>query len=877
MNSQLNNYRRQDGVDRNSCRLYTSGMPKNAENGQILNSYPIDDILPELTEAIREHPAVVLQAPPGSGKTTRVPLALLDILPPQKGRIVLLEPRRIAAVSAARWMAKTLGEEIGQTLGYSIRFDSRVSKKTRIEVMTEGILTRRILANPDLEGVAMVIFDEFHERSLQADLALSLCLDIRRALRDDLKILVMSATLDGGPVAALLDRAVIITAQGKAYPVEERYCGDNTDKYATALIANVVQKALRETSGDILVFLPGAGEIRAAREALAETLDDNALKGISIHPLYGDLPFEEQERAILPSPERKIVLATNIAETSLTIEGVRVVIDGGLIRRLQHDPATGMNRLITVMVSQASARQRQGRAGRLGPGVCYRLYSRHTFQSLIPFAPPEIAVSDLSSLVLDLAVWGVQNPAMLSWLDPPPPAAWRAAQELLQELGALDAKGTVTPVGEAMARLPLHPRLSRLLLKAAELGCPLLGADLAALLSERDIIRHRHSPFTDTTGGLDLSERLQLLRQWRQGNMPSGKADPWALRAVDRTAQQLRRLLDKKGEASGREASGMIPLLLLFAFPDRIAKRREENDGRYLLRPGRRVRLSAKLMPGGSPYIIAVVVDQGEKAEGTVHMAESLTEELIRQEMGGQIETLRRVEWDRQEGRIIAALDERMGAITLSSQPVNPSEEEVASILCDAIRSRTGNIIFSREARQFQARVRLMKQSYPEENWPDLSEEMLLSAPENWLLPELKGIRSAQQLAALNILPALKDRLAWEQRRLLEDRAPASIPVPSGHNIPIDYVSGEIPVLAVKLQEMFGLADTPAIAGGRVKLLLHLLSPARRPVQITRDLKEFWNTGYSQVKKELKGRYPKHPWPDDPWNAVPTRKTKGRN
>jgi ATP-dependent helicase HrpB len=466
---------------------------------------------------------------------------------------------------------------------------------------------------------------------------------------------------------------------------------------------------------------------------------------------------------------------------------------------------------------------------------------------------------------------------MLSWLDPPPPAAWRAAQELLQELGALDAKGTVTPIGEAMARLPLHPRLSRLLLKAAELGCPLLGADLAALLSERDIIRHRQSHFTDTTGGLDLSERLQLLRQWRWGNMPSGKADPWALRAVDRTAQQLRRLLDKKGEASGREASGMIPLLLLFAFPDRIAKRREENDGRYLLHPGRGVRLSAKLMPGGSPYIIAVVVDQGEKAEGTVHMAESLTEELIRQEMGGQIETLRRVEWDRQEGRIIAALDERMGAITLSSQPVNPSEEEVASILCDAIRSRTGNIIFSREARQFQARVRLMKQSYPEENWPDLSEEMLLSAPENWLLPELKGIRSAQQLAALNILPALKDRLTWEQRRLLEDRAPASIPVPSGHNIPIDYVSGEIPVLAVKLQEMFGLADTPAIAGGRVKLLLHLLSPARRPVQITRDLKEFWNTGYSQVKKELKGRYPKHPWPDDPWNAVPTRKTKGRN
>ena len=877
MNSQLNNYRGQDGVDRNSCPLYTPGMPKNAEKGHILTSYPIDDILPELTAAIREHPAVVLQAPPGSGKTTRVPLALLDILPPQNGRIVMLEPRRIAAVSAARWMAKTLGEEIGRTLGYSIRFDTRVSKKTRIEVMTEGILTRRILANPDLEGVAMVIFDEFHERSLQTDLALSLCLDIRRALREDLKILVMSATLDGGPVAALLDGAVIITAQGKAYPVEERYCGDNADKYATARITNVVQKALRETSGDILVFLPGAGEIRAAREALAETLDDNAMRDISLHPLYGNLPFEEQERAILPSPGRKIVLATNIAETSLTIEGVRVVIDGGLTRRLQYDPATGMNRLITVMVSQASARQRQGRAGRLGPGVCYRLYSRHTFQSLIPFAPPEIAISDLSSLVLDLAVWGVKDPAMLSWLDPPPPVAWRAAQELLKGLGALDAKGTVTPVGEAMARLPLHPRLSRLLLKAAELGCPFLGADLAALLSERDIIRHRQSPFTQPPGGFDLSERLQLLRQWRRGNISSGKADPWALCAVDRTAQQLRRLMDKKGETFGQEAGSMIPRLLLFAFPDRIAKRREEDEGRYVMRQGRGVKLSAKLIPGGSPYIIAVVVDQGEKAEGTVHMAEPLTEELIRQEMGEQIETLRRVEWGKQDGRILAALEERVGAIMLSSQPLNPSEEEVASLLCAAIQSKTGNIIFSREARQFQARVRLMRQSYTEENWPDLSDETLLSQPENWLLPWLRGIRNVQQLAALNILPALKDRLTWEQRRLLDNRAPASIPVPSGHNITIDYESGDIPVLAVKLQEMFGLADTPAIAGGRVKLLLHLLSPARRPVQITRDLKEFWNTGYQQVKKELKGRYPKHPWPDDPWNAVPTRKTKGRN
>jgi ATP-dependent helicase HrpB len=822
-------------------------------------SYPIDDILPELTAAIRAHPAVVLQAPPGSGKTTRVPLALLDAVGPEKGRILILEPRRIAAVSAARWMAKTLREEIGRTLGYSIRFDSRISKSTRIEVMTEGILTRRILANPGLEGVAMVIFDEFHERSLQTDLALALCLDIRRALREDLKILVMSATLDCGPVSALLDGAPIISSQGQAFPVDVRYCGDKRDQPVTSRMTEVVLKALRETSGDILVFLPGAGEIRAVRDALAETLHDDAASEITLHPLYGDLPFDQQERAILPATSRKIVLATNIAETSLTIEGVRVVIDSGLTRRLQYDPATGMNRLVTVTVSQAQARQRLGRAGRLGPGVCYRLYSLHTFQSLIPFAPPEIAVSDLSSLVLDLAAWGVKDPAMLSWLDPPPPSSLRAAQELLQELDALDAKGSITPAGESMARLPLHPRLGRLLLKAAELGCTSAGADLAALLSERDVLRSSRSSFPQPTGGPDLNDRLGLLGQWRKEKILPGKADPFALRAVDVTSQQLRRLMEKTGESSGAEIGGLIPRLLLCAFPDRIAKKRE------------------KILPAGSPYMIAVMVDKGEKAEGMVHLAEPLTEELIRQELRGQIETLRQVVWDRLEDRIIATIEERLGAICLSARTINPSNEEVTAVLCEAIRSKTAKITFGREGLQHQARVRLMRETFPEENWPDLSYEALLETPENWILPWLKGIRNAWQLAALNIGPAITERLTWEQRRQLTERAPATITVPSGSNIPIDYAAGEIPILAVKLQEMFGLADTPAIAGGRIKLLLHLLSPARRPVSITRDLKEFWNTGYPQVKKELKGRYPKHPWPDDPWNASPTGKTKARN
>ena len=852
-------------------------MPKTITNGKLLTPCPIDEILPELKAALRLHPAVILQAPPGSGKTTRVPLALLDVIEPQQGRILMLEPRRIAAVSAARWMAKTIGEEIGQTLGYSIRFDSRISKQTRIEVMTEGILTRRILANPDLAGVAMVIFDEFHERSLQADLALALCLDIRRALREDLKILVMSATLDSGPVAALLDGAPVISAKGITYPVEERYCGDNPDQSMTKRTTDVVRRALIETSGDILAFLPGAGEIRSVSHALEETLKESAMGDLSLHPLYGDLPFDRQEQAILPAPERKIVLATNIAETSLTIEGVRVVIDSGLTRRLQYDPGSGMNRLVTVTVSQASARQRAGRAGRQSPGVCYRLYSHHTFQTLIPFAPPEITISDLSQLVLDLAAWGVKDPGALSWLDPPPPASFRAARDLLSALGALDATGSMTQVGEALARLPLHPRLGRLLLKATELGCPSPGADLAALLSERDIIRLSGSPFNHPTGGVDLSDRLGLLRQWRQNKNLTGGADVSALRAVDKTSQQLRGLSGKSGDAKGTATGPMISRLLLCAFPDRIAKRREDDNSRYVLRQGRGVRLSAKMHQSGSPYLIAVVVDKGEKAEGTVHLAEPLTEELIRNELAGEIESLRQVVWDKLEGRIIATLEERVGTLTLSVKPVNPPREEVASVLCEAIRSRTLKITFSREALQFQARVRLMREVYPEENWPDLSDDALLSAPQDWLLRWLSGIRNASQLAALNIVPALTERLTRDQRRLLHDRAPVTINVPSGSHIPIDFVAGGIPVLAVKLQEMFGLTDTPAIAGGRIKLLLHLLSPARRPVSITRDLKQFWNTGYPQVKKELKGRYPKHPWPDDPWNAAPTKKTKGRN
>jgi ATP-dependent helicase HrpB len=839
-------------------------------------SYPIDEILPKIKETVLASPSAVLQAPPGSGKTTRIPLALLEGIPPGKGRILMLEPRRIAAVSAARWMAKTLGEEIGGTMGYAIRFESRVSEKTRIEVVTEGILTRRIQTDPGLKGVAMVIFDEFHERSLQADLALALCLDIRRALRKDLKILVMSATLDCGPVASLLGGAPVISSAGEAFPVEERYRPDEQDRPLQARITATVLTALRETSGDILVFLPGGGEIRASSESLRAALEGKP-GGISIHPLYGDLPFEEQERAILPSEKRKIVLATNIAETSLTIEGVKVVIDSGLTRRLQHDPATGMNRLVTVTVSKAAAEQRKGRAGRLGPGICYRLYGRHAFQGMIPFTPPEMLLADLSPLILELAVRGVKDPTELSWLDAPPKAAWESGRRLLVELGALDPKGSVTPVGRWMARLPLHPRLGRLSQRADELGCPRLGADLAAILSERDILRREASGFMVHGEESDLGGRLDLLWRWRKQKEAPGGTDPWALRAVDRASHQLLRLMGVGNSRACREEEGTtIPRLLLRAFPDRIAKRREEGNGRFILCQGRGVRLPSTSGLAKSPFIIAAHVDAGEKAEGMVHLAEPVAEDLLREELSESIESIRRVEWDKREGRIIATVEEKMGALQLSAKPFAPKEEEAAPLLCEAIRSGSARIVFGEEARQLQGRVSLMKRTFPAENWPDLSETCLLSVPEEWLVPCLKGIRTREQLATLNLLPPLRARLSREQQRLLNERAPTSLLVPSGHQVTLDYASGDLPILAVKLQEMFGLADTPKIASGRVKVLLHLLSPARKPVQVTQDLKGFWNSGYRQVKKELKGRYPKHPWPDDPWKAVPTRQAKPR-
>src|SRR5512133_2549122 len=835
---------------------------------------PIDEVLPDLLHSLRTNPNCILHAPPGAGKTTRVPLALLDIIPPTAGRIIMLEPRRLAAVSAARWMARCLGEEVGQTVGYSIRFDSKVSRETRIEVVTEAILTRRIQNDPLLEGVTMVIFDEFHERSIHADLGLALCLDVQRQVRDDLRILVMSATLDCEPIAGLMGAAPVISSSGRSFPVQEIYLEDQPHGPLPPRMVAATLRALAESEGDLLVFLPGAGEIRSCAARLAEA--DLAGRGISVHPLYGDIAFEEQQIAIQPGKQRKVVLATSIAETSLTIEGVRTVIDCGLSRRMRHDPASGMNRLVTTRESRSSAEQRKGRAGRVAPGVCYRLFSRHTFNAMTPHAPPEILDSDLSPLLLELSAWGVNDPASLAWLDPPPAPSLAVARQLLVELAALDPAGRITPLGSAMASLPLHPRLARLLLRSQEIGCPGLGCDLAALLSERDIVR-RTAPGSGGGGrNIDVCERLELLREWRISGRSDAAADIGALKNVERVSRQLLRLLGtdtRKNEA--RSDVALVLRLLLAAYPDRVARQRDTEAGSYLLANGRGARLASAGSVFSSMYCIAVSVDAGDQAEGIIHLAAALSEELLRDELKHLIVRKEIISWDAREGRVVAVRVENLGAVCLSSRPFVPDPAAVLPVVIEAVRASNLDLLTRNEAfLQLQARVMLLQRSCPGDGWPDLADAALLESLEIWLAPVISGVRNAQQLAAVNAVAALLSLLEYRQRQALEDLAPTHLVVPSGSRIRLDYCGGEQPVLAVKLQELFGLADTPKVAGGRVAVLLHLLSPAGRPLQVTRDLKGFWDGSYHQVKKEMKGRYPKHSWPDDPWNAVPTRRVK---
>jgi ATP-dependent helicase HrpB len=834
---------------------------------------PIDNILPDLKQALAGHPAVVLQAEPGAGKTTRVPLALLDEPWLAGKRIWMLEPRRLAAGNSARYMAGLLGEQVGERVGYAIRFERRVSGRTRIEVMTEGILTRRLQSDPFLEGVGLVIFDEFHERNLHADLALALCRDVQQGLREDLRLLVMSATLDAEPVAELLGGAPLLTSQGRSFPVEVCYLDREPEGRIADYTAQAVRRTLGETDGDVLVFLPGVGEIRRCRERLEETIGG---RETLIYPLYGDLPYAEQEKAIRPGDRRKVVLSTNIAETSLTIEGIKRVIDSGYMRRSRFDPASGLQHLETVRVSRANAVQRAGRSGRLGPGSCLRLWTEARHGGLLAFASPEIRSADLTPLVLELARWGVADANSLAWLDPPPEGALQQGRELLKALGALDENGRITSKGHAMAALPAHPRLAALLLAGEKLNLTALSCDLAALLSERDLLalRERATHRTDC----DLLERLEHLAAWRdRRRLEKPAAD--ACRAVDRTAGFWRRHFGSANAINSDFADPVaIGRLLAAAYPDRIGRKREGSTDRYLFSGGQGGQISPRSGVRDAEFLVAMNMAGGKGGDGRIHVACVVSQEVLLEEFKTRLVWQRRVEWNREQERVVACEEQRLGAVSLSVRPAAAGGDEILAALLSGLRLLgLEALAWTPGARQLTGRISFLARTFPGQGWPDCSDETLLADLEKWLAPFLVGVRSRGDLGRIDPRPALLSRLDWQQQRRLEELAPTGLKVPSGHLVPLDYPIDGPPVLAVKLQELFGLGETPRVAAGHVPVLIHLLSPARRPVAVTDDLHSFWNQGYPEVKKELAGRYPKHPWPDDPWQALPTRSVKGRN
>jgi ATP-dependent helicase HrpB len=828
---------------------------------------PIHARIPDIRRVLAAGQCLVLQAPPGAGKTTGVPPALLDA-PWLAGKIVMLEPRRLAARAAAARMAALLGEEVGATIGYRIRLDSRVSAATRVEVVTEGILTRMLQDDPGLTGVGAVIFDEFHERSLNADLGLALCLETRAALREDLRLVVMSATLDGAPVARLMGDAEIVTSEGRAFPVETRFLArPEPRRFAESVMAAAI-RALDE-GGDVLVFLPGAAEIRRVAALLA---DHPAMRGVAVRPLYGDLGQDEQDRALRPDPQGrpKIVLATAIAETSLTIDGVRAVVDGGLMRVARFDPGTGMSRLVTLPVSRASADQRRGRAGRQGPGTCWRLWSEAEDRALIPFTPPEIASADLAPLALDLAQWGTADAQALAWLDPPPPAALAAARDLLGELGALDAAGRITPHGKAMARLAMHPRLAHMAIEGRRLGLGGLACDLAALLAERDVLRAA-AGCRDS----DLRLRIEALRHGRDLDPRHGlSVDRGALARARQAARDWRRRLGvKAGEAEGKATE--CGLLLAFAYPDRIARRRG-GDGRYALSRGGGAAFAAPEPLSAEDWLVLPDLD-GDRREARIFLAAPLAKAEIDAHFAAHAAEIDEVAWDAREEAVRARRQRRLWRLVLDDRPLpSPDPAAVAAAMADGVRAMgLACLPWSDAAHSLCRRVSFLARLEPEEGWPDLSEAALLAGLDDWLAPHLAGITRRTHLDRLDLAAVLAAGLDHQQRRRLDAQAPTHLTVPSGSRIPLDY-SGDTPVLAVRLQEMFGCAETPRIAGGRVAVLLHLLSPARRPVQVTADLASFWANAYRAVKADLKGQYPKHWWPDDPMQAEPTARAKPR-
>jgi len=850
----------------------------------VKSGLPIDAALAPLRAALMTHTAAVLEAPPGAGKSTVVPLALLTEPWAQNKRLLMLEPRRLATRAVAARMAQTLGEPPGATVGYRMRLETRISNATRVEVVTEGVLTRLLQDDPALEGVAAVIFDEFHERSLQADLGLALCLDAQHTLVPELRILVMSATLDGAAVARLLGDAPRVSTAARTFEVVTHYAGQglpllppapgaHAAHSAERLITQLILRALREQHGDVLVFLPGAREIRRVQSLL----ESAGLSAVIVLPLYGDLPGESQDAALAPAALglRKVVLATNIAETSLTIPGIRVVVDSGLMRRASFDPVTGMGRLVTQRISRAAAAQRQGRAGRTEPGVCYRAWSEGAQASLAASTPAEITDADLTPLALELANWGARDARQLQWLDQPPQAMLASARDLLQRLGALDDDARINAHGRAMARLGVHPRLAHMLLQARALSAVPLAAQLAALLSERDLLRG-----AGAARDADIRTRLELL-SGAERSPPGMRA---ALERARRSARDLERSLARRDDAAGTGADGAggaadAGSLLAFAYPDRIGRRRPGRDGRYALANGRGAVFDEAQALARHELIVAVELDDRER-DARILLAAPLERQRLLEYFADRIRTQRRVEWSARDAAVLARGTLELDGLVLEEKPLAalPAEAARAAMLEGLRELGIVALPWDREARDLQARIEFVRRELGSTaqaaEWPAVSDAALLESLASWLAPWLEGITRREQLKALPLADALRARLSFEQQRQLAEWAPTHLVLPGGTRVRVDYLDDSAPLVSVRLQEVFGLAVTPLLGRNRVPVTFRLLSPAQRPVQVTRDLQSFWRGAYAQVRKDLRGRYPKHYWPENPLEALPTRGTR---
>lgn len=817
----------------------------------LVTGLPVCEIIPEIKNHLQTQNTLIVNAAPGAGKSTLVPLCLLEENWLHGKKILMLEPRRLAARSIAYRMSELWGEEVGETIGYRIRFENRIGKNTRIEVVTEGILTRMLQHDNALEDVGLVIFDEFHERSIHADLALALCRESQQVLRPDLKIMIMSATLNMPHLTSLL-KAPAVKSEGRVFPVDVFYVGGQDEFLLSETCSRVILNSLKQDEGDILVFLPGEGDIRKCAEILKKETN-----GIAIHPLYGQLPQNEQYAAIMPNKggRRKVVLATSIAETSLTIEGVKVVIDSGLGKIQRFDPKSGLSRLETVQISKDSAEQRAGRAGRLSAGVCYRMWTKATHERLAEHRIPEIVEADLASLVLELSRWGISNPNQLTWLSPPPKAHLAQAFETLHLLNALE-DGKITEHGKQIHELACHPRLAHMLILAKEMNSIPLACDIAAVLEERDPLPRE--------AGIDINLRIEALRRSR-GENTIGKG----FKRIEKLSESYRRLLDVKVDNTTFD-SFETGLLLSYAYPERIASARPGNNAQFQLSNGKYAAAGHRDDLANEAWLAIAHMDTRDGL-GKIFMASPLNP----RDLMPMVKEKEIITWDTRKGGLIATKELRIGNIVLQSKPLPaPDEKHLLKAISNALKTEGESLLnFDESMIQLQNRIMCLKKWNPDENWPEVDIQTLLWTNEEWLSPFLNGVKKPEELKKINLSEALLSSLEWEQQEELKKLAPAKIEVPSGSSIKIEYLpNGEQPILSVRLQELFGLADTPRINRNKIGMVIHLLSPGFKPVQVTSDLNSFWNNTYHEVKKELKRRYPKHSWPDDPWNAAPVAK-----